>query len=434
MQLPPSSNKQVDINDIYALKIKALWNGMKQEHASFWFLCIYFMFEYVRPQSLYPAIDILPWPSLFMLLTLITAFTDKSVKWVGNPLNKLFIIFCLIVVLSSVFSYYPDVAWENRNIMLGWLIVYFLLVTIVNTEKRLVLFILAYLLFNLKMGQHGTLDWISRGFSFADYGLIGSPGWFRNSGEYAIQMLIFGSLAIALVVALKDRWGRYTRWFMIAAASTGYLAVVGSSSRGAQLALAVIFIWGALKLKGGFRLMLGVSILAIALYNLLPEEQLNRFRESGEDVTSQQRLAYWDIGVELAKEHPLLGIGYKNWSPHVAKMYPDGVGPLQKVEVPHSIYIEPAAELGLTGLVWFILMVVIAFIINARTRKVAQQVQSVFIRNITFGLDAGMVGFLVAGAFVTVIYYPFFWVQIGMIAMLNANAKKIAANIKTNIN
>ncbi|MDH5728608.1 MAG: hypothetical protein OEZ58_06435, partial [Gammaproteobacteria bacterium] len=42
-----------------------------------------------------------------------------------------------------------------------------------------------------------------------------------------------------------------------------------------------------------------------------------------------------------------------------------------------------------------------------------------FFFSVAYGLDAGMVGFLIAGTFVTVLYYPFFWIQITMIVMLN---------------
>ena len=55
-----SRNQEVDIADLYALKAKALWQALRKEHISFWLLCLYFFFEYVRPQSLYPVLDVLP--------------------------------------------------------------------------------------------------------------------------------------------------------------------------------------------------------------------------------------------------------------------------------------------------------------------------------------------------------------------------------------
>jgi putative inorganic carbon (HCO3(-)) transporter len=425
MQSQIKFKNQNDIKGYYSLHFKTLWSGFKQEHASFWFLCIYFLFEYVRPQVLYPALDILPWSFIFLILSVFAAFLDKSVTWVTSPINKLFVFFILIIISSAIFSDYPEVSWAGRNTMLTWVLAYFLVICVVNTERRLLLFLLAYLLLSLKMSQSGVRDWVSRGFSFAGYGLIGSPGWFRNSGEYAIQMLIFGSLALAYVVSFREFWGKYKKWIMFAAASTGYLAVMGASSRGAQLGLAIIMIWGVLKIRGGFKFLILIIALGIALYHLLPEHELERFRSAGTDSTSLQRLAYWRVGIKLAEEHPVLGIGYLNWTPVTNKLYPEGVGPFHQMQVPHSIYIQLAAEMGYTGLICYIFMVLAAFFVNEKTRRLIKNSQANYIAILSYGLDAGLIGFLVAGAFVTVTYYPFFWIQIAMIVMLNNVATRL---------
>lgn len=381
-------------------------------------------FEYVRPQSLYPAIDVLPWAQLCLLFTIITAIMNKSVVWVSHPMNKLFVLFGLVVVASGVSSYYPSVSWDSMNIMLGWAIVYFLMITIVNSEQRLILLILAYLLFNLKMAQHGGIGWAQRGFSFASYGLIGSPGWFRNSGEYAIQMLIYASLATAFVVSLKSYWGAVKKWILFIAASFGFLAVMGASSRGSQLALAAIAIWFVLRYRNGVKGLAMLLVSFFLLFSLLPEEQMERFKVMGEDSDSVQRLAYWEIGVEAAKEHPVLGIGYRNWMPYMSTLYPEGVGPYEKIQVSHSIYVEAAAELGFIGFLLFLIMIGYAFFTNSCTRKLTANRENPLLYNLSYGLDAGLIGFLVAGAFVTVLYYPFFWIQISMIVALNLVAKK----------
>ena len=415
-----SKNTEVDIKDYYAVKISAIWRGFKQEHISFWALCIYFFFEYVRPQTLYPAFDVLPWAQIFLLLTLVTAFLDKSVRWVSNAENKLFVTFCLIIILSGFFAFSPAASWDYRNVMLTWFLVYFLTITIVNTEKRLILFLCAYFLFNLKMSQHGAIGWASRGFSFASWGLTGSPGWFRNSGEYAIQMLIFGSLAISFVYSLKEYLGRYKKWFFYAAAATGYMAVFGASSRGAQIGLAIIGFWMLLNQRGGFKGLLVLVVLFIVLFQILPEEQIQRFQEIGEDQNSLQRIEYWKIGLHIIPDYPLLGVGYHNWLIYVDYLFPQGVGVLGIVQECHNIYIQAASELGIPGLFIFLLMVVFAFITNVRTRRLTQDMDNKLLFNLTYGLDAGLIGYLVAGTFVTVLYYPFFWIQIAMIVALNS--------------
>lgn len=425
MRLLKKQAPEPDIESLYKVEVIPIWQAFKSEHAGFLFLLVYYFFEYIRPQNLYPIIDILPWAQLSLALSIFFAFSDKTIKGVKHPLNILFITFLLIIVVSSLNSYYPAESWKNRNIWLSWLIVYYLTINIVNTEKRFFLFIIAYQLFNFKMGGGGAYTWASRGFSFADFGLIGSPGWFRNSGEFAIQMLIFGSIALAFVISLKGYWGKYKKWIFIVAAMSGYLSVMGASSRGSQLGLLVIFIVLALRSKNGFKGLILVAVFGVLLYSILPEAQLSRFKNMGDDRSSQQRIAFWKIGLDLIDKHPVLGIGYYNWVPVVADMYPEGVPPNKVIMTSHNIYIEAASEYGLIAFFVFLLMVISAFRTNSRTRKNVNFQETRLLYNLSLGLDAGLIGFLVAGFFVTVITYPFFWIQIAMIVALNNVSKKV---------
>lgn len=410
----------IEITDLYALKFSALWAALKSENLSLLMLCLYFLFEYVRPQALYPALDILPWGELFLLASVAFGFMDKTAIWVGNIQNTWFIVFTVIIILSGAFAFRPAASLENWTTFGTWFIMYFLVISIVNTEQRLILFLLAYCLFSFKMSQHGAIAWTRRGFSFSSYGLIGSPGWFRNSGEYAIQMLIYGSLAISMVVSLKDYWGRYKKWIFYIFAATGYMSVIGASSRGSQLALLAIGVWFLLKQKNGFKGLLVMLAMAAVLFYFLPDEQMQRFKEMGDDSNSLQRLAYWEYGLSnVIPKFPVLGVGYNNWLSYLYYSVPEGLGPYQTVQEPHNIYIKAAAELGLIGLVVFIVLIFYAFVNNIRTRRMAKTIGSKFFYNLSFGLDAGLIGYLIAGNFVTVLFYPFFWVQIAMIVMLN---------------
>lgn len=418
-------DKQVEIKDLYEMKIASLWQALKSEHVSLWMLCMYFFFEYVRPQTLYPVLDVLPYAQIFLIASIVTALMDKSVTLVSNVENKLFVIFGIIIIMSAIFAFRPSSSIDYWVVMGGWFIVYFLVITVVNTEQRLILFVIAYCLFNFKMSQHGAVSWAMRGFSFAAFGLIGSPGWFRNSGEYAIQMLIYGPIAIALVLSLKDYWGRYKKWALYACAATGYMAVIGASSRGAQIGLAVVGIWLLLKQKNGFKGLLLIMLIAAAVYYLLPDEQMQRFKEMGDDKNSLQRLAYWQYAIDyVIPKFPVLGVGYHNWLIYVNYAVPNGIGPLQVVQESHNIYIQATAELGFTGLTGFILLIIYAFVNNSRTRALSKDFENRLLFNLSYAFDAGLIGYLVAGSFVTVLYYPYFWVQIAMIVMLNNVARK----------
>ena len=423
MKLQKKSKKpEVTIEDLYAVKVGAIWRSVRQQHISFWALTAYFFFEYVRPQNIYPVISDIPFGQVTLLTALFSVFLDRSAYWVSNVENKLFFLFFLIVALSGVFAFKPAVSWEEHTTILNFFLLYFLVINIVNTEKRLFIFLLGYMLFNFKMSQHGFVVWAGRGFAFTDWGLIGAGGYFQNSGEYSVQMLIFGALSLSFVIALRGYWGRYKKWFFYLMPFTAFMTVMGASSRGSQLALAVVAAVAMLKIRAGFKFLIVLIVLSAVLINFLPEEQKERFSEMGEDKTSTQRFAYWEYGIDVLNDNPVLGVGYENWREYLFFLEPKAL--MGGREEPHNIFIKVGAELGYPGLLLFILMILYVFINNARTRKMAVKLENKFLKFLAYGLDAGFIGYLVAGSFVTIVYYPFFWVQMAMTVALHNITKK----------
>ncbi len=71
-------------------------------------------------------------------------------------------------------------------------------------------------------------------------------------------------------------------------------------------------------------------------------------------------------------------------------------------------------------------MVVTTFVLNARTRKLAAEAGDDFLVRMAHGFDAAMIGFLVSAQFITVLYYPYFWVGMPMTVMLYTAAREAA--------
>ena len=92
----------------FALNIKSIWSFFAGEHFSFWAICGYLFIEYVRPQSIIPAIDILPWGKFFIFLSALCWAADKKRRWHANPINKWMVIYLLVVILATFTAYWPD--------------------------------------------------------------------------------------------------------------------------------------------------------------------------------------------------------------------------------------------------------------------------------------------------------------------------------------
>lgn len=405
--------------NLYQIKIAEIWDYLKREDVLFLLICLYLFFEYVRPQALYPVLDIMPYAQIVLLLTLVVAMVKGKFFSTPNTVNTLLIVFLIIIILSSAFGFDPGHSFSMIPDFLAWFLIYFLIINIVNTEKRFLVFMLSFLLYSFKMSQHSFRGWASQGFGFSNWGTGGGPGWFNNSGEFGIQMCVFFSLAVCFFWALKEHWPFWKKVLFALFPITAVTGMISSASRGALLGggavMLVLFLKSKYKIKGTIVLLLILGVIFLAI----PAEQKLRFQEAGDDRTSITRVERWEKGLEMVKRYPLLGVGYKNWEGADRRLFSGSGG------YSHNVFIECMSELGYSGLLVFNLMIFFTFINNYQTRRIVEIElgRNKFIFYMAHGLDGALVGYLVSGFFVTVLYYPYFWINLAMTVALNQVAK-----------
>jgi putative inorganic carbon (HCO3(-)) transporter len=408
------------VGALYKLHPREIWRYLRTQPASFWFINLYLFFEYVRPQQIYQALLGPPWSQIIILLT-VGAFVmeGKPIRF-RTSADYMLAAFSVVVLLSCVLAVSPALAFDKLPDYLVWVLVIVLISNIVTTEKQFVVFMFGYMLWNFKMSQTAARGWAMDGFAFRDWGASGAPGWFSNSGEFGIQMAMIVPLTIYFILGLRKHWGKKTLLLHQTMVVTGLMSVMASSSRGAQLAVGVAVVVMVLKAHHRTRGLLGFSAFALFVYLILPEEQRERFESVGDDKTSVARKIYWAFGREVINQYPLFGIGLNNWADYYEKFH--GYRSL-----PHNILIEAGAELGYIGLITFLVLAITTFVVNWQTRRLVKPLgeEGKFLFFMAHGLDAALVAFLVSGQFVTVLFFPFFWINLAMtIALHNAARDK----------
>jgi O-antigen ligase len=401
--------------DFYSLKMSLIWKYFKSESFAFWMICAYLFFEYVRPQSIYPAIDFLPWTQLAVIGALLGCFTDKTIKWVSSSINILLILFLIIILLSSVYAYFPSVSYANLENYYLWVVIYFLIINIVNTRKRFFIFLCVFLVASFKISLSLAITWAQRGFSFTTWGLSGPPGFFQNSGELAIQMLVFWPIAWAFSHSLKPYVSKTWYRLLMLMPITAIMVILGASSRGGQLALVVQLVVMNYRTVFKPKVFISCGVAFALLWTFLPVEQKERFQTMGEDKTSLQRILYWENGLEMIKEHPLLGVGYFNFPPYFERYYPQDLL-VRSAQLPHNILIQVGTDTGLLGLSVFFGIILLAYQRGRRFKADGCEEQQKLIGRCA---NLSLLGFVVAGQFVTVAYYPFLWVHLALVVALN---------------
>ncbi|WP_434479835.1 O-antigen ligase family protein [Gemmatimonas sp.] len=409
------------------LSLLGIWRAFWQEPWSFKWTCIYVFFEYVRPQQVYESLSVVPWPRLAIIAAVASFLLEGKRVRSRTVANALLIALTIVVLLSSVFAYSPETAFGRLTFFANWLIAFFLIANTTTDQRKFYLFIVLYLLWSAKMSQFAARSFLTGGGSAG-----GAPGWFQNTGEFALQMCIYVPLALHFLIGLYPALTKVQVGILALLPITGTLGIINSGSRGGVLGLGCVGVFMLLQSKHKIRGLIALSVAIPAIWMIIPQGQKNRFDTAGQDDTSRTRLTYWKRGIEMANAYPFLGVGYENWVPYYADHYPPAPGEIVRysapgkifVEVSHNSFVEVGSQLGYTGLVLFTGLLFSIWYINRRTRKLLANLgdRARLLRQLSYGLDAGVIGFIVAGFFMAVAMNPFVWFQLGMTAALNVAA------------
>jgi O-antigen ligase len=411
------------INIIQSLEFRSFVAGFKAESAALWFLCFYIMLEYIRPQSMYPALDIIPWGQFAILSCVASVFLTQSRAIGFGAMDKMFIVFSLIVILSAIFAWDTQASLKHWTTYTSWILMYFCIVSILTTPNRILLFTLFFILVNFKLSQHGARTFAMRGFSFSGHGLTGPPGWFRNSGEYGLQMVVIFSISLAILLALREYVKSAARWWTLIFLFPGTAAVtvLGSSTRGGQIAFLAVLMALFLKRRQLFKKLIYATVVLYIGFQLLPETQITRFTTMGDDPTSQARLVHWENAIDVIENNPL-GIGYKNWIPYYAENYNPEL--IQEI---HNTVLQVFVELGYPGGILFLIMLIATFVMNVKTIREMNSIDRVEAKTIAAlarGINLGLLGTFIAALFMSVLYYPMFWLAFSLTSALRHIALK----------
>jgi len=413
-----SKNKEiVSVEDFYFINIKHLWRSFSNQTFAYWSICAYLFFEFVRPQSLVPSLDVLPWAKLCLISSLLFSILDKGITWVRSTPNIWMIMFLTAILLSWAFSYYPEYSKFHLMDFIGWFVIYFIIINVVNTRERFYIFLLIYIISAAKIAIGTTKIWALRGFSFTTWGLVGPPGFFQNSGELAVLMIMLFPLTYYMFIWLRPSINLWQKILLITFFVCPVITTLGASSRGAQVALAVQIAFMFRKHFFNIKKLAFILVLISTLFYILPQEQKDRFSDAGDDKTSQQRFLYWEHGWEMMKENPFFGVGFYNFIPYYNDYYPHDTL-YGSAQLPHNIFIQVGTDTGFIGLSIFLAILLSCATMTKNIQKKGNS-KDPFALYISTGLAYGVLGFVISGQFVTITYYPFLWIHLALLSALS---------------
>jgi O-antigen ligase len=183
---------------------------------------------------------------------------------------------------------------------------------------------------------------------------IGTYGAATYDANMSAALFVL-ALPYAAMLAVSRGW---TRWAGIALIPLLIAATLATASRGGVLALAVLGVTTVVFAPKQHRpKYIGLLVLAVAIAPFLPHSGLAtrwaEFMQPGGDynMTSRDgRIEVWKRGIGFMITHPVLGVGVRSYEIAGGTLAHSWVNA-------HNAFIQVGAELGVGGLVVFVMMV-----------------------------------------------------------------------------
>lgn len=386
----------------------------KKTRFLYWWLLLALFFEYARPASYFKPLGLIPLNSMIPTLLLVITLFAKGLR----PWNRIFadkfakwpFIFLGLIMMSATWATvftYTNTVFQRE---LGYLFLFIMIARICTTRQRVrgvFLILIISHLFLLAMNPIVVLEPTVRHY------IIGAT-FLGDGNDFSLSLCILLGFAIEMSLAQTSKLKRILYWILLGLL---LLAIIASQSRGAALGMAAVFgyMWWRTPRKATGVIVIMLAAFALLLY--APEayfQRLSTLSAPQQESSAEGRLHAWRAGTKMALDR-VLGVGAGNFPNNFPK-YRSGDAPTRWMTA-HSMYFLVLGELGFLGLFLVLKLVFGNFRSNVRLRKrLAQQDAKKFFQDIR-SLDlfnAGILGFSVAGAFLSVTYYPHIFVLGGL--------------------
>jgi O-antigen ligase len=384
-------------------------------------LNVYVGLAVLRPQFIFSFAGDLTKLSLFVGVLLLIGWTLQGFgSWRFGRARAIVLALVAYVVwftLSGIEAMEPQRAYRALEELLKIALPFLAGVTLMGSAKdwRPMLWTIV-----LSMGYVGfelNLAYVN-GFNQAYFGFGG-----MDNNSFGAGLVAAMGPAVALAISAGSWTGR-----LLAAMSAALIlhTILLTFSRGTLVGLIVMGATAVVMMPKRPKYFLALFVVAALAVRFTGPELASRYStilasDEERDASAQSRVDLWMDCLDVVAAYPILGVGPANWS-NIAASYGWPAG-----KSAHSVWMESAAEVGVPGFLFlfgFFALTVKRLWPIARAKIDDTNRDSVILAS---GVALGLVGYVVAGQFVSVqgLELPYYMVMLGA-AMLKAQPAPVA--------
>lgn len=362
---------------------------------------------------------------IFALITIglvvLGRVSDRGSLRVTGTLAVL-VLFFLHACGSAALAYDGNIL--NMEVFTGLAksIVYCLFMPLIVTSRLRIHAMLIMLA--LGLGFHGVLEGTK---------VLITAGGHRPIGIATSMMSDNNHFAVALVMVLpiffylfRYSQKRLVRLGFLGVFTLSVVAVIGTQSRGAFVALAFAGLWLILSSRRRGIALVAVACVAVVVAIAAPStwyERMETIQDAKQDDSFLGRVAAWRVSTDIALDNPLFGGGFHSvqvqyiWEgrkvaatrftflPEVREM-PDNF------KAAHSIYFEVLGDQGFLGLFLFLGLFAVAFwnLWSLRQMNKRHGLNMTWAADLASMLGVSLLAYAIGGALVSLAYFESFYV------------------------
>ena len=386
----------------------------------------------VAPQNMFPALEPLMLAKLSAAFALIPYLISRAMTsrplTVMTPTVKWGLVLAVIAVLSIPVGYWPSGSYDVFVDLFGKSIIVFLLVAnIVDTERRFRALLVTMIACGTFAAINAVMNYAAGNFDPTGQRVMGYDSPLAgNPNDLALTLNILLALSLGLLPVLRHR---IQRLLLLAAMGVMLAGIVVSFSRSGFLTLGVLgAMWAARRLRDrGGRAVPSIAIVVFAVALALPAGYSDRVAtifssESDATGSSEERWQTMMTAAGQMLERPILGYGLGN-NVHVSFSR----GGLAREA--HNGYLKIGAELGIGGMIVFILFIVSALASSRAVRRFFQwRTQGWELGRLAGGVEMALVAFAVGAFFSPSPYHFYVYYPAGLAVAIFAIGARVPAS------
>jgi len=343
---------------------------------------------------------------------------------------KLLAFFVFLTGFAVIHGLISEYALRYFIQQVGYLILFVLAYYFLDDVKKLRLYFVVFVL------VHAALSIINANKYFATVreGAFKAGYFLADGNDFGWAMVISVGFAIYIYSTEKKFI------FKVIYASAFFLivfAVLGTQSRGAAIALgsSIFYYWFMVSKKKflGIIFIITALIVVVAYAPMQYTQRLSTISSYEEDGSAMGRIKAWGTAVEMAVDHPVLGVGAGSFNSAYGRLYRKSSDPVRWIST-HSIYFKTLAEYGFPGLYILLMLIYSTWKLN-RTSSIKLQTMS-HNTGVTYllpeAVNTSLIGFATAGLFLGGINYPHVFLIIAISLRIHKFVEDAASDLENN--